>query len=150
MPVAFCFEVKIKTSETKVECKPKDTSFMEVSGLSSKMDVEQYIEGGNHGIVYNLPKGIKYDNLVLKRGITTLNSNFAIWCQKNLMSGTISKIITGTLEINLINRFGYPGRVWKFSNAYPVKWSVDQLNSKKNELAIETIEICYSSLTREM
>lgn len=142
MPVAFYFNVKLMG----LCC--SDTSFMEVSGLSTKIDTEKYKEGGNLSYVYNLPIGIKYENLVLKRGISAMTSVFSQWCYVNLMSPGMSGVVTAELEVNLLDKDNCPLRTWYFTNAYPVKWSVDQLNSKKNDLAIETIEICYSYATR--
>lgn len=147
-PVSFYFSVKLSNAGEIVSSQSPDTSFMEVSGISSKMETDIYKEGGNHKCVYNLPTGIKCDNLQLKRGITNKNSDFAKWCLKNLKDDAELKIITGTLEVSLLDREACPLCSWQFKNAYPVKWSVDSFNSKKNELAIETIEICYNSLAR--
>lgn len=33
-------------------------------------------------------------------------------------------------------------------NAYPVKWDISALNSQKNELVIETLEMAYTNLIR--
>ena len=58
-------------------------------------------------------------------------------------------IVTRALEVSLLNARGMPIRSWTFDNAYPVKWQVGDFNSTKNEVAIETIELCYSSFVRE-
>ncbi len=44
--------------------------FSEVSGLQVEIETEEYREGGTNDYVHKLPKGTKYSNLVLKRGIT--------------------------------------------------------------------------------
>jgi phage tail-like protein len=33
---------------------------------------------------------------------------------------------------------------WAFINAYPVKWSVSELNAMENSIAMETLEFAYS------
>lgn len=148
IPVSFYFKVKLVTLNPMINMLKEDTSFMEVSGINAQLNTEILNEGGNLNYPYHLPNTIKYDNLQLKRGITTLNSNFAVWCLKNLndnLSGTVS---TGCLMVSLLGSDSLPLRAWIFDNAYPVKWNVAPFDSKKNDLAIETIEISYSYFTR--
>ena len=52
------------------------------------------------------------------------------------------------VQVHLIGGDKVPVRSWAFSNAYPVSWEVDGFNSTKNEVAIETIELRYSYLSR--
>ena len=54
-------------------------SFSEVSGLQIEMETESYREGGVNGFVHTFPKGIKYQPLVLKRGITDLAMTLWNW-----------------------------------------------------------------------
>jgi phage tail-like protein len=147
-PVAFYFSVSLTKAGAQVKAGMPGTSFMEVSGIGSKMDTETFKEGGNAKWVYHLPTGVKYDNLVLKRGITPINSDFAIWCKRNLMEEGCDQIITGDVAVSLLGPDSSAICKWNFKNAYPVKWAIDALNSKKNELAIETIELCYGCQVR--
>jgi phage tail-like protein len=148
-PAAFYFSVNLEqVGTTIIPAGNSDASFMEVSGIGSKIDTEQYKEGGSFDFIHNLPTGIKYENLVLKRGVARADSPFSSWCKKNITRNNNGKIITGRLVVKLLGPENTAMRIWSFLNSYPVKWSVDQLSSKKNELAIETIEICYSRMTR--
>ena len=141
-PPAFYFQVKFPDFGFHA-----DSSFQEVSGIGHEMQTDTVSEGGGIDSVYHLPKGIKYQNLVLKRGIVPKSSKLIKWC-KSVTEGTCP-IVTRALEVSLLNARGMPIRSWTFDNAYPVKWQVGDFNSTKNEVAIETIELCYSSFVRE-
>jgi hypothetical protein len=39
--------------------------------------------------------------------------------------------------------------MWRFNDAYPAKWSVDESNSTNNNILVECIEFAYSFSTRE-
>ena len=140
-PPAFYFRVKFPSFGFHA-----DSSFQEVSGISHEMQRDEVSEGGGIDTVYHLPKGIKYQNLVLKRGIVPKSSSLIKWC-KSVMEGSFP-ITTQELEVSLMNARGNPIRSWTFDNAYPVKWQVDGFNSTENKVAIETIELCYSSFSR--
>ena len=58
-----------------------DTSFQEVSGISSEVELEEVVEGGENRYVHRLPKSVKHPKLVLKRGIAKMTSPLVIWCR---------------------------------------------------------------------
>lgn len=125
-----------------------DTSFQEVSGIKATIETETYTELGENGSVHHLPKTPSYDNLLLKRGIADAMSPLMIWCS-SIFNGDFSSPIKSTdMLIYLMNENKLPIRAWGFVNAYPVSWNIDSFNSTKNEVAIETIELRYSSFTR--
>ena len=79
--LSFRFRVEIENISV--------ASFSEVSGLQIEMETEAYREGGVNDFVHNFPKGIKYQPLVLKRGITDSND---LWkWYKDVMDGKISR-----------------------------------------------------------
>ena len=124
-----------------------DTSFQEVSGISSELETEPVIEGGNQ-YVRQLPKSVKHTNLVLKRGIADMTSPLVIWCSTVIESDFMLPIVPTLITVYLMDESQLPVRGWTFSDAYPVKWNVDSFNSTKNEVAIETIELSYLYSTR--
>jgi len=124
-----------------------DTSFQEVSGISSELETEPVVEGGNQ-YVRQLPKSVKHTNLVLKRGIANMTSPLVIWCRTVMESNFMLPIVPASVNVYLMNEVHIPVRGWLFSEAYPVKWNVDAFNSTKNEVAIETIELSYIYSTR--
>ncbi len=125
-----------------------DTSFQEVSGISSEMETEDFNEGGENRFVHRLPKSLKHSKLVLKRGVAEMNSPLVSWCRDVLDGEFIKPIKPMTIEVRLMNEEGEPVRVWSFVNAFPVSWEVEGFNSTKNEIAIEKIELSYHYFDR--
>ncbi|MBB1487161.1 phage tail protein [Oceanospirillum sediminis] len=125
-----------------------DAGFQEVSGISTRIETETLSEGGNNTVVYHLPKAAKHDNLILKRGVTTLDSTLTKWCKTFFDDGFAKKLEPKDLTVRLLDEKRTPVRIWLFRNAYPVGWKMDALNSTKNEVAIEEIELCYSEQKR--
>ena len=138
-PSAFYFKVEFFSPYGK-----GDTSFQEVSGIGSEIETEDVVEGGENRYVYRLPKSVKHPKLVLKRGIATMNSPLVKWCKSVMEAGFIASIVALPLLVFLMNEDKIPSRAWGFAKAYPVKWEVDALNSTKNEVAIEKIELSYT------
>ena len=125
-----------------------DTSFQSVSGLSADMEVEEYREGCENEQVLYLPKKINHPNLVLKRGVSSFTSPLFLWLQGIFSSDFRVPMVPMPLQIHLLNEKHLPSRVWQINDALPVKWQVDEFNSTKNEVAIETIEMKYSTSLR--
>jgi phage tail-like protein len=142
-PSAFYFKVVIG-----VALVGPDTSFQDVSGISSEMNVEEVVEGGENGYVHKLPRGVKHPNLELKRGIANFASPLVLWCQSVFEGGLSSTIVTMPVSVYLLNEDAIPLRAWVFSNAYPIKWEVESFNSTKNEVAIEKISLSYTTSKR--
>lgn len=147
-PSAYFFRVEVSGLNKKVDC-----SFKEVSGLSSELEIEEVQEGGENRFSYKLPKQIKYQNLILKRGVGALDSGLVIWCKETLEDGFTSKIsprdiIIHLMTINEETSSIEPIRSWSIVKAYPIKWNVESFDSMKNEIALETIELVYHGLTR--
>ena len=76
-----------------------DTSFMEVSGISSEIDVEQVVEGGENRFVHQLPKGIKHPNLEMKRGIAPMTSPLVKWCKAVMEKDFIESIESKAIRV---------------------------------------------------
>ncbi|PTN11654.1 phage tail protein [Nitrosomonas aestuarii] len=138
-PSAFYFKVMFGgTHETT------DTSFQEVSGISSEIDLESVVEGGENRYVHQLPKGIKHPNLELKRGIAPKDSPLVKWCIAVIEGEFIKAIETRVIRVFLMNEEKKPIRGWLFDSAYPVKWEIESFGSTKNEVAIEKIIMNYT------
>jgi phage tail-like protein len=142
-PVSFYFEVKIVGITTS-----GDSSFAEADGLEAELDVKQIPEGGENRFIHRLPDRAKHNNLILKRGVMTASSELAKWCKATIETDFSSPLTTRDINVSLLNENGKPLLVWTFSNAWPVKWSLAGLDSKKNEVALETLEFSYTYSTR--
>ncbi len=142
-PSAFYFQVAFALASGI-----SDTSFQEVSGISSEIESEEVAEGGENRYVHRLPKGIKHPMLTLKRGIAMNTSPLVKWCRKVLEADFTERIVPQHMTVYLMNGYKIPIRAWSFANAYPVNWEVEDFNSTKNEVAIEKIDFSYTYSNR--
>lgn len=131
-----------------IEAATSDASFREVSGISEEIDTELVREGGENRFAYQLPKAVKPSRLVLKRGVAPLQSPLVIWCRRTFEAGLGAPLSPRLLKVSLLDADSNPLRSWSFANAWPVKWSVDGFQSQKNEVAMESVELVYTALTR--
>ncbi len=145
-PVAFHFNVTFLGLDPPVS----DMAFQEVSGLESKIETTPLQEGGENRFVHNLPEKVTHSNLVLKRAMTTYASGLVQWCKSSLEGGFEDAIVPKDMTIMLLNEMTIPVASWSLSNAFPGKWAVGGFDAMKNELAIETIELSYLSIERDV
>lgn len=120
-----------------------DAAFQEVSGLSKQMEVEEVVSGGENRFAYRLPGRVKYENLVLRRGVASSGAAFSVWCASVLDSDFAEPVTTMDVLVTLYNNQHMPTMSWSIIGAYPVKWSMSDLKSQENTLLIETIELSY-------
>lgn len=142
-PVAFYF----KLSFTGVSS-AQDASFKEVSGISAEMNLEEISEGGENRYKHRLPTYVKYGDLELKRGLLVANSDLATWCFDTLGSGLNDAIQPKAITVTLLDADANPLMTWNFTNAYPIRWDISNLDSEDNKLVIESIKFAYSYFTK--
>ncbi len=118
--------------------------FTEVTGLSVEIDLEEYNEGGVNDFVHKLPKGIKYQNIVLKKGIIQKSEELWKWMQE-VMEG---KIVPKDGSIVLLNDDDSMAALWEIRNAYPVKWSGSDLKATGGEIFLETLELTHRGIRK--
>ena len=148
-PPGFHFTVKILGSGTALSLLTDvDASFQEVSGIEAQFDIEEVTEGGENRFVHRLPRPAKYSNLVLKRGVVTKDSFLAEWVGQTVGSGLSLPIIPQNIIVSLLDEDGDPTILWGFVNAYPIRWSVDPLNSMENKVLTESLEFSYNYFER--
>ncbi len=143
-PPAFHFQVRFSDQGSS-----QDTSFQEVSGIEATVETEDYREGGGQGAVYKLPARVTYPNLVLKRGIAATGSPLVQWCRAVFESDLSTPVTTKQVWVMLLDEKGEPMRTWSFQDAFPVRWVMDPFHSAQNNVALETVELSYSSSQRE-
>lgn len=144
LPVAFQFSVAIAGTGAPIF----DAAFKEVSGLEAEMELETVVEGGENRFQHRLPKAMKHPNLTLKRGLTSLTSGLVVWCKSVLEDDLSEAISPKAVVISLNDENGGPVASWSVDRAYPVKLSYGGFDAMKNEIAIETIELAYTTLKR--
>ena len=120
-----------------------DCSFQEVSGIDVELQTESIEEGGGNSHTWQVPKNMRYSNLVLKRGVLPAVSFLSTWVQLVMASDFTDPISPKNIVVTLNNENGIPLYAWGFANAYPVKWSIAAMDSTKNDILAETIEFQY-------
>lgn len=131
-----------------------DGSFQEVSGLKAEMDVTPIREGGENRHEIHLPNGVKYSNLVVKRGLVGAPSALGTWVEtvlnNDLMSNVMPPLINlpSHMLVMLLSKEGWPLMVWNVVNAIPVRWEVSGFDSMKNGYLIEEMEFSYQRFMR--
>ena len=120
---------------------PLDIRFQRVSGLSAEVETETVSEGGQNLYTQKLPRGIKYNNLVLERGMVVgspLNLEFNA-------AMSLFKFATSNVLVTLLGEDRQPLAAWLFLKAYPVKWSTSDLSAEP-ALVIDTLELAYTRM----
>ena len=154
-PVSYNFKVTLAPSTTSsssmlvaaaLASLDSDAAFTQISGLGVQLNVKQVRSGGSNDQVYHLPVGVNRGSLTLKRGLATINSPLLQWCL-GTASGSIT-IAPKTIVVTLMdkNPSNPPVMTWMLYNAIPVKWEIDELDAKKSDIVIESIEIVFSSM----
>lgn len=139
-PVKFKFKVKFLGAGISEEAE-----FLEVSGLNQEFGEEIIEEGGVLDRVHKVPTGIKYpQDLRLKRGIL-VNSKLRKWWE-DASRGFVFRPIN--VEVTLLNAETKPLITWMVHNAWPKKWELDALNAMENSLAMESIVLGYSWISK--
>ena len=140
-PVGFLFRVEFLGLDGVTD---NDVRFQSVSGISADIGTEDLREGGENRYVQKLPQSAKYPNLILKRGLLT-DSGLIKWFEDAVQNFDFKPI---TIQVSLLNERIEPLVNWKFVNAYPVKWEISSLDSVRNEVVVDTIEIAYQFYTK--
>ncbi len=144
-PVPFYFNVMIKKEAF---------GFSEVKGLTSEMQTMEIPEGGENRFVHRVPGRMKFSQkLILKRGMQIKKTaTLVTWCMETLSFGggnSKKKIEPKNVIVHLLDEKGKPAASWLFDGAYPVKWTISDLNSMSdNNVLIEEIELCYRYFKR--
>lgn len=133
----------LTTNHFLVEWGGTRVGFTEISGLSIGVELINYREGSSPEFSsQKIPGQLKYNNLILKRGIVKSDNEFYNWLN-TIQHNTIER---RDLTISLLNEAHEPVIVWKLKNAFPVKIEWSDLRANSNEPAIETIEIVHEGM----
>jgi phage tail-like protein len=132
----FYFSVKLGDDDS--------VSFQEVSGLESETRTIEY-RHGNSPVFYpiKMPGLGRVGNVTLRKGIFVADAKLWAWYDEIKMN-TIKR---RTVVINLLDETGNPKMVWTLNNAFPIKISGADLKSNGNEVAVESVEIAFETLT---
>lgn len=135
-PVGFHFRVEVLGLDGP---KADDLRFTEVGGLSLETAAEEVPEGGENRFVQRYPGRTKYADLVLKRGLLK-SSTVWDWARKAIDDLDITP---KDVDVTLLDAEHQPLVTWHVVGAYPVKWSLADLNASANAFAVETLTLAY-------
>lgn len=128
--VAVCFVVKLDDQNLG--------AFSSCDGLGCEFVIEQHEEGGNNGMVWQLPTRIKYSNVKLSRPVTKDSAKITGWFAG--MAGGVTRK-TATIEARTLE--GTVIASWSLEGVVPVRWSGPQLSADSPKVATETLELAH-------
>ena len=137
--VGFHFSVDIQGAVTGY--------FTECSGLGSETETIEHKVVNDKGVevVMKVPGRLKWENIVLKRGIT---SDMQIWqWRQQVENGKVhdarkdGSIVMFDQELKEVAR-------WNFQSAWPVKVTGPSVKSDGNEIGIEELTIAHEYIVR--
>src|SRR5215470_17022233 len=113
--------------------------FSEVFGLGLEVQVIEYREGNDAALsVRKLVGLVKYNNIVLKRGLT---ADHSLWdWARQAVQGNVQRV---DVSITLLNDQRQPVVRWIARNAWVSKYEGPTLNAKAKDVAMESVEIAH-------
>jgi phage tail-like protein len=122
--------------------------FTEVSGVGSETEVvEHKVVKEGVEVVMKIPGRLKWENIVLKRGIT---SNMDAWTwRKQVEEGDVAGARSDGMII-MYDQTLSPVAQWEFSNGWPVKITGPSIKSDGNEIGVEELTIAHEYIVRTM
>lgn len=119
-------------------------SFQEVSGLDAEAKPIEYRHGNSPSFYpVKMPGLGKVGNVTMRKGIFTKDTKFWDWYSEIKMN-TIKR---QTVVISLLDETGAPKMAWTLNNAWPTKITGTDLKSEGNEVAVESIELAFETMT---
>jgi len=137
LPV-FCFYVSIP----KLMDDNDKAFFKSVSGLRYETEVIPVRAGGVNDTTFNLVGATKWSPLVLKQGFVS-GSALLDWREKWISGASMTRVNGTIIQLDTAMK---TMAQWDFFNGWPSKWEMAEFDASKNELAIESIEICHDGL----
>jgi len=120
--------------------------FTECSGIGSEHEVIEHkvVENGKEA-VFKIPGRLKWENIVLKRGIT---DRMDVWdWRKKVENGDVEGARTnGTIQ--MLDQQLKVVAEWTFTRGWPCKVTGPQPKADSNEIGIEELTITHEYITR--
>ena len=132
-PVAACIHYIVQIDSFDLG------AFNACSGLGVELVVEQREEGGNNGMVWQLPTRLRYSNVKLTRPVTPMTLMLTNWINHWVVSGE-----RRTAVIQALGPLGpAPIASWSLVDVMPVRWTGPEFNPARPEVATETLELAH-------
>jgi phage tail-like protein len=137
--VAFNFKLEVMDMMTGF--------FTEISGIGSEHEIVEHkvMTQGGQEVVKKIPGRLKWNDITLKRGIT---SNMDVWTWRKQVEtgGILGARYNGS--IYMMDQAGTPVAQWNFENAWPSKISGPAPKADGNEVGIEDITLVVEYIER--
>jgi phage tail-like protein len=117
-------------------------AFQEVKGLGADLEVMPYAEGGQNGLVHQLPVRHSWNRISLRRGLLR-DLSLWFWYSAGLTQSLGARRDGAVL---LLDSGGMPAMAWVFRAGLAVKWSGPEMNAMQSSLAIEGLEIAHEGI----
>jgi len=124
-----------------------NSEFAECDGLEMTMEPKTVREGGNNTQQIRLVGPVSYGNLTLKRGMTP---NLDLWKWFLAASGNTNRGTLAQGTITMLDAGKRPSLVFTLADCLVIKMKAPALNAKDGLVAIEEMQIAYSSFTVDL
>jgi phage tail-like protein len=146
--LAFNFEVQLRVANASglgLSDPLVDGQFAECDGLEMTMEPKKVKEGGNNTSTINLVGQVTYGNLTLKRGMT---STLDLWTWFRLATAGDTRGLRAQGTV-VVRDAAAPRELLRYelTDCLPTKLKGPSLNAKDGQIAIEELQLVYSSLT---
>jgi phage tail-like protein len=119
--------------------------FNEATGLKTSTTIFEIEEGGVNHMVHKLPGQSRYENIIMKFGVTG-SVDLLEWRNMILKDQFDDPELKRNGAIILRSNDGEEVMRWEFVDAWPVSYEGPTLNSGSSEIAIETFEFAHHGL----
>ena len=121
--------------------------FLECSGLGSETETIEHKVMSENGqeIVMKIPGRLKWEDISLKRGIT---STMDVWDWRKQVEDGDVKGARKNGSITMFDQTLKPVARWDFERAWPSKVTGPQPKSDSNEIAVEEMTIVHEGIRR--
>jgi len=121
--------------------------FTEVSGLGSETELieQKVVNEKGKDMVLKVPGRLKWENIVLKRGIT---SSMDLWKWRKCIEDGDVDGNRHDGSITMYNQNLDPVAIWNFFKAWPSKVTGPQPKADSNEIGIEELTLAHEYIKR--
>ena len=121
--------------------------FTEVSGLGSETELieQKVVNEKGKDIVLKVPGRLKWENIVLKRGIT---SSMDIWTWRKKVEDGDVDANRHDGSITMYNQNLDPVAIWNFYKAWPSKVTGPQPKADSNQIGVEELTLVHEYIVR--
>jgi phage tail-like protein len=114
--------------------------FTRVKGLVRETKHESYREGGLNDYEHKLATLTMFGTLVLERGL----ADTSLWdWHDDVVGGSIAR---KKISVILLDETGDEVWRWHADAAFPVKWSVSDLDASSSQVVVESVEFAHHGI----